>query len=68
MNLTEYRAKRDVIEKMVKDFSFIVPGCQQCKHFEIDGKCGANNHEAIPTEFLRQREECDAWEHDGVPF
>ena len=32
MNLTEWRAKRDLVAKMVKDFEFVIPGCQQCKH------------------------------------
>lgn len=67
MNLTEYRAKRDVIDQMVKGFKFIVPGCQQCKHFDF-GKCAMNANQPIPTEFISQREECEAWEHDGVPF
>lgn len=67
MNLAEWRAKRDVIEKMVHDFKFIVPGCAQCKHFDF-GKCAQNNHEPIPAEFIGQREECDAWEHDEIPF
>lgn len=67
MNLTEYRAKREVIEQMVNRFKFIVPGCAQCKHFDF-GKCAANNNEPIPSEFIGQREECDAWEHDEIPF
>ena len=46
MNLTEYRAKRDVIDQMVNRFKFIVPGCAQCKHFDF-GKCAQNGNEPI---------------------
>lgn len=67
MNLVEYRAKREVIEQMTKDFAFVVPGCQQCKHFEF-GNCAANEGQSIPSEFIVQREECEAWEHDQIPF
>lgn len=67
MNLAEYRAKREVVEQMVKAFKFIVPGCQQCKHFDF-GNCAVNDNQPIPAEFIGQREECDAWEHDEIPF
>ena len=40
MNLTEYRAKREVIEQMVERFKFIVPGCAQCKHFDSSAMTG----------------------------
>lgn len=67
MTLTEYRAKREVIEQMVARFKFIVPGCQQCKHFDF-GRCAVNGNEPIPAEFIGQREECETWEHDEIPF
>ena len=67
MNLTEWRAKRDLIAKMAKDFEFVIPGCQQCKHFDF-GKCAASDMQPIPPEFISQREQCDAWEHDRIPF
>ncbi len=32
------------------------------------GRCAVNNNEPIPAEFIGQREQCDAWEHDEIPF
>lgn len=67
MNLAEYRVRRVVVEQIVREFEFIVPGCAQCKHFDF-GKCALNEGAPIPNEFIAQREQCESWEHDNVPF
>lgn len=55
-----------MLEKEMKDFSFIKAGCQQCKHFDF-GKCAVLK-EAIPPEFIAVVEQCEHWEHDTIPF
>jgi hypothetical protein len=66
MNLSEYQAKKRMLEKEMRELSFIKAGCQQCQHFDF-GKCKVLQAE-IPNEFIVAVEQCEHWEHDSIPF
>ena len=65
MNKTQLTAKIDLFSRELRALQDIKTNCSRCEYGDRPGWC--SKHQAAPPQDV-QRDGCDDWTHDQIPF